>query len=99
MSIFAVSSDVVNPLMPQGFDILFSSMFVFVLLVNLAALVLVVTALVSISRHRHMLVGTELALWVAITVIATGLGAIAWFAIGRRKARDNSPEEALPVRD
>lgn len=93
-----MTADAVNPFMPAWFDILFSSFFALALLINVAALILVITGIVSISRHRHLLTGTELAVWVAITVLAPGLGAIAWFAIGRRKAREEAGEEVRSAR-
>ena len=50
----------------------------------LLGLVPAVVALVSIARSRP-LSGTETVLWILAVLVAPLLGALLWFAIGRRR--------------
>lgn len=70
--------------------------FVLLGLVSLAASAL---ALVSLYRNRDKLRAIELAVWVGISLIATILGPLCWFFIGRRKMLDDerAQEQAAPA--
>ncbi len=77
--------DFVNPVIPAWYDLWWSAGGVLILL----ALVTVwVVALISIRRHSDRLSPTATAVWVAIVLFASLLGAIAWFTIGRPQARE-----------
>ncbi len=64
-------------------------------LILLLALVPAAVALVSILRTRPAS-GTETVLWILIVLVAPLLGALLWFAIGRRSARARSAEHGSP---
>jgi len=92
MSLFSVAMDMFTPQHFAGPDVLFSTIFAGVIILNLLltglAIAGLIAGLVSLSRHRQLLGGSELALWVAIVVLASLIGAIAWFTIGRTRARE-----------
>lgn len=52
--------------------------------VGAAAIALFFAALISIARAPEI-DGTQRALWILIVIVAPFLGAIVWFAIGRRR--------------
>ncbi len=64
-------------------------------LILLLALVPAAVALVSILRTRPAS-GTETVLWILIVLVAPLLGALLWFAIGRRSARTRGAERGSP---
>lgn len=63
----------------------------------LLALVPAVVALVSILRNRPAS-PTETTLWILVVLIAPLLGAVLWFAIGRRGIRVRRDERGSPPR-
>lgn len=63
----------------------------------LLALMPAVVALVSILRNRPAS-STETTLWIVVVLIAPLLGAVLWFAIGRRSARARRGGHAIPSR-
>jgi hypothetical protein len=54
-----------------------------IVLVMIAIAVLWISAIVSITRAEQAS-GTERAVWILIVVLAPLLGALLWFAVGRR---------------
>lgn len=80
-----IAADAVNPLLPAGYDIAWTSL---VLLVIIGAIV----ALVVISRNRNRMSGPELALWIAIVLFLPIVGPAVWFAIGHRRMRSEERE-------
>jgi hypothetical protein len=64
------------------------------LLLSLAPLVLWIVALVQIAASKAT--GGTIALWIVIVTLFPLIGAIVWFAVGRRTATQNIP--AVPVR-
>ena len=54
------------------------------IVVMIGLLLLVVSAIVSISRADYKS-GTEQAIWILIVLIAPLFGALIWFAVGRQK--------------
>ena len=87
------TDDVVNPLLPAWYDVIWSvgGLVIFVLLAAVW-----VAALLSIQRHSDRLPAAATAVWVGIVIFAHLLGAIAWFTIGRNQARN--VDEAQLVR-
>ena len=69
-----------NPLIPAGYDILWSA-------VALALLAFVVTAFVSVVRHQADLTGIQVTIWLVLIVAAPVLGAIVWFVAGHPDRR------------
>ncbi len=59
-------------------------------LAALALCILTVAAVVSIMRHASQLSRRVLVVWLIVTVIFPPIGAIAWFAAGRRGLPANS---------
>ena len=49
----------------------------------LVPIALMLTAVVSVLRHRAMLSSTAVAVWTLTVLLFPVLGAIAWFALGR----------------
>lgn len=70
-------SDVENPLIPAGYDIVWS-------LIAALALVLVVLALVTLVRGAKHLSSSQVLLWSALVVFVPVLGAVAWLTVGHR---------------
>lgn len=62
----------------------FSAWHLVLIVVMVGLALLVVSAIVSISRADYKS-GTEQAVWILIVVIAPLLGALIWFAVGRRR--------------
>ena len=54
-----------------------------VLALMLVPIALMLTAVVSVLRHRAMLSSTAVAVWTLTVLLFPVLGAIAWFLIGR----------------
>lgn len=69
-------SAAVNPLVPAGYDVMWT-------VVLITALVLSVTALWQALRSPSH-TGTQQLLWALIVLVAPVLGALAWFVLGRR---------------
>ncbi len=72
-------SDPIGPLVPAGSDVAWS-------LVIAAALVLLVTALVSIGRRSKRLTASQALLWTLLAILLPVIGPIAWLVVGRRAA-------------
>ena len=75
-------STAVNPLLPAGYDVMWT-------VVLLAALVLTAIALWQALRSpAHT--GTQHLLWALIILVAPLLGALAWFVLGRQPRQSGS---------
>lgn len=70
-----------NPLVPAGYDIVWS-------LVAIVVVALVVAALVSLSRTAPRLSPGIALAWAALVLVVPVLGSVAWLAVGRRAAPD-----------
>ena len=69
--------DTVNPLLPAGYDIVWS-------VVALVAAVLAIVALVSLMRSARRLTATQALVWVLVVLLVPVAGPLAWLAVGRR---------------
>lgn len=87
MSNVLIAADAVNPLLPAGYDIAWTSL---VLLVIIGAIVALVV--ISRNRNRNRMSGPELALWIAIVLFLPIVGPAVWFAIGHRRMRSEERE-------
>lgn len=65
-----------NPLIPSGYDVLWS-------LVALAVLSFALAAVVSIARTRDV-TGFRALLWIVAVLALPVVGGILWFAVGRQ---------------
>lgn len=70
-------SDVQNPLIPAGYDIVWS-------LVAVLVIALTIAALVTIARSARRLTATQALIWTVIVLLVPLLGPVAWLTIGRR---------------
>lgn len=81
-----------NPLLPAAFDIAWSS-------VAVVLLALTIMALVSLARHAKRLPITAALVWTLVVLLFPVVGALAWFAIGRRSVRaTDSPMQERALR-
>lgn len=78
--------DPTNPLVPAGFDIVWSVLLAI-------GLVLAVVALISIARAAKRLSASQSLLWTLLVLFLPIVGSVTWLAIGRRAA----PKQALVV--
>lgn len=69
--------DVPNPLIPAGYDVLWT-------VVMLVLAVAVIATLVSIARTASRMSPLMTFGWVLVVILAPFLGVLAWFAAGRR---------------
>ncbi|WP_241248974.1 PLD nuclease N-terminal domain-containing protein [Agrococcus sp. KRD186] len=69
------STSLPNPLLPAGYDLIWSG-------IVLVVVVLAVTALWQALRSKHYSGGQQL-MWALLIVVAPVLGALAWFVLGR----------------
>lgn|GEM_PF-871052 len=74
-----------NPLVPQGYDIAWS-------VAAVSYLVLIVIAVVSLSRTAPRMSPWLALVWAALILVVPFLGPVAWLAVGRRTV----PGERLP---
>ena len=70
--------EAVNPLIPSGYDVVWS-------LIAIAALVLLIVALVSIGRSKALSPRQSL-IWVLLAILVPVIGPTAWLVAGRRAA-------------
>lgn len=78
----------VNPLLPAWYDIAWSTSVA-------VALILLVIALISLSRTARSLSSRQALVWTFITIFAPIAGPLAWLSIGKRSATaspDGSPQ-------
>uniref|UniRef100_UPI003F50B0C4 PLDc N-terminal domain-containing protein n=1 Tax=Agrococcus chionoecetis TaxID=3153752 RepID=UPI003F50B0C4 len=75
-----------NPLLPAGYDLLWTA----VLVVTLALLATALWQALRSPAHS----GTEQLLWALLIVAAPVLGALAWFALGRQRRHAAPPRRA-----
>lgn len=76
-------SDEHNPLIPVGYDIVWS-------IVTVLVVALTIVALVTLARSARRLTATQALIWTAVVLLAPILGPIAWLTIGRRAVPVNS---------
>ena len=72
-----------NPLIPAWYDIVWSGIAVLVLALS-------VIAVVSISRSSTQLTSRQALGWTLLVIFVPVIGALAWFAIGRRSPAASS---------
>lgn len=70
-------SDEHNPLIPAGYDIVWS-------MVTVLVLALTIVALVSLARSAGRLTATQALIWTVVVLLVPFLGPVAWLTIGRR---------------
>lgn len=73
-------SESVNPLIPAWYDVAWSAAVV-------VALVLLVIALISLSRAARLLSSPQALVWTLIVIFAPVAGPLAWMFIGKRSAK------------
>lgn len=73
----------VNPLVPAGYDVLWS-------VAGAVAIVLAIVALTSLSRAAKRLTAGQALIWVLVVLVLPVLGAATWLAIGRRATAERS---------
>ena len=69
--------DAHNPLIPAGYDVVWS-------VVAVLIFTLTVIALITLARASKRLTVTQALVWAAIVLLVPVLGAVAWLAVGRR---------------
>ncbi len=74
----ATAEDNLNPVIPNAWELTVQG-------VGVLAVTIVVVALISIARSRH-LTSTAQAVWVLIVLAFPVLGPASWFVVGRRSA-------------
>ncbi|WP_293696469.1 PLDc N-terminal domain-containing protein [uncultured Agrococcus sp.] len=75
-------ADAVNPLIPAGYDILWTS-------VAVLHIAVVVAAIVSIVRHAKHLDTPAYVLWILAVLAMPVIGVALWFAFGCPKVRES----------
>ena len=89
MSGGVLTLETVNPLLPAWYDVVWSlGPILLGLLVVVPLAALFIGALLSIVNHKDGLPGLELLGWIALVVFAQVIGPVAWFLVGRDRARD-----------
>lgn len=76
-------SDAQNPLVPAGYDIMWST-------ITALALALTVVALISLTRSARGLGPTRAIIWTLLILCLPILGAAAWLTVGRRAGESTS---------
>jgi len=69
--------ETVNPLVPAGYDVVWSA-------IALVAAVCAVVALVSLMWAARRLTATQALVWVLVVLLIPVAGPAAWLAVGRR---------------
>lgn len=72
-----------NPLMPAGYDLLWT-------LILVVIVVLAVTAVAQVLRTRSLR-GIDAVLWVLVILVVPVLGSLLWFLVGRPKHAEATP--------
>ncbi|HAS33432.1 PLD nuclease N-terminal domain-containing protein [Microbacterium sp. UBA3394] len=70
-------SDEHNPLIPVGYDIVWS-------IVTVLVIALTIAALVMLARSARRLTATQALIWTLVVLLVPFLGPVAWLTIGRR---------------
>jgi hypothetical protein len=70
-------SDEHNPLIPVGYDVVWS-------LITVVVIALAIVALITLARAAKHLSGRQALGWTAFALLVPVLGPIAWLAVGRR---------------
>lgn len=74
-----------NLIMPVTYDVVWSVVVVLVI-------VLVATSLISIARSAKGLTASQALVWALLIIFVPIIGAVAWFAIGRRSTSNGNPD-------
>lgn len=73
-------SESVNPLIPAWYDVAWSTSVA-------VALVLLVVALISLSRRASLLSARQALVWTVVAIFAPIVGPLAWLSIGKRAVK------------
>ena len=71
--------EAINPLVPAGYDIVWS-------IVAIVVFALMVTALVLLARNARWLTAAQALVWTLLIIFVPVIGPVSWMAIGRRTA-------------
>jgi uncharacterized membrane protein YhaH (DUF805 family) len=71
--------EAINPLVPAGYDIVWS-------VIAIVVFALMVTALVLLARNARRLTATQALVWTLLIIFVPVIGPVSWMAIGRRTA-------------
>lgn len=66
-----------NPLIPAGYDIVWSA-------ISVVVLALMILALVSLARSAKRLNGAQGLIWTLVIIFVPVIGPLAWLSVGRR---------------
>lgn len=80
-----VGDVIVNPLLPSGYDVVWS-------LVAVIVVALAVVALVSLTRAGRGFTSVQALAWVLVVLFIPVLGPVAWLAVGRRAGLEGRPD-------
>ena len=69
--------DSINPLLPTGYDVVWTA-------ISILLVALVLVALVSIAQTAKRLTSAQALIWTLVTIVVPVVGPIAWLSIGRR---------------
>lgn len=83
-------SESVNPLLPAWYDVVWSATAV-------AMFVLLVIALISLSRSAKSLSSLQTLVWTLVALFAPIAGPLAWLFIGRRSMNTSRADTATRV--
>ncbi|MDZ8172476.1 PLDc N-terminal domain-containing protein [Microbacterium xanthum] len=72
-------SDEHNPLIPAGYDLVWSIVVVLVI-------ALTIVALVTLARSARRLAATQALVWTVVVLLVRLIGSVAWLTVGRRAA-------------
>lgn len=82
----------VNPLLPAWYDVVWS-------MTTVAVLVVLVIALISLSRAAKSLSSAQALVWTVVALFVPVLGPLAWLFIGKRSTNTSRPAMATRVTD
>ena len=85
-------SDTVNPLVPAAYDVIWS-------ITAVGVLLLMVIALVSISRTAKRITSWQALIWALVVIFVPLVGPLSWLFIGRRSATPSEEMAELAPRD
>lgn len=68
-----------NPLIPAGYDIVWSA-------ISVLVLAFMILALISLARSAKRLNGSQGLIWTLVVIFVPVIGPLAWLSIGRRTA-------------
>ena len=68
-----------NPLIPAGYDIVWSA-------ISVLVLAFMILALISLARSAKRLNGSQGLIWTLVVIFVPFIGPLGWLSIGRRTA-------------